>query len=84
MRVCVLSALVLVCALACTDSREQQTSLATGPAAPTLTMRTLPKGASTICVASVRQRDDMLAKPQSKTAPADRAALDALIDDVCQ
>ena len=78
------SALALLCLVACTDDRQQQTSLATAPAAPSLTMRTLPKDASTICVASVRQRDALIAKPKTKTAASDRLALDALIDDVCR
>jgi hypothetical protein len=45
-----------------------------------LTLRNLPVGSSTICVATVRKRDQLLAK--SITAP--HAALDATIDDVCQ
>ena len=81
-RFVVLGAL-LVLAAACTDdkkSRLQRSSLITGPSKPTLTLRNLPTGASTICVATVRKRDQLLAK--NPTAP--HAALDATIDDVCQ
>jgi hypothetical protein len=35
-------------------------------------------------VASVRQRDALIAKPKTKTAAQDRLALDVLIDDVCR
>jgi hypothetical protein len=46
-------------------------------------MSTLPTDASTVCVASVRKRDQLLAKPGSTTS-TNLAALDAVIDDVCQ
>ena len=80
-RFVVLSAL-LVLAAACTDDKKnrQRSSLITGPSKPTLTLRNLPAGASTICVATVRKRDQLLAK--NSLAP--HAALDATIDDVCQ
>jgi len=81
-RFVVLGAL-LVLAAACTDdkkNRQQRSSLITGPSKPMLTLRNLPVGSSTICVATVRKRDQLLAK--SITAP--HAALDATIDDVCQ
>jgi hypothetical protein len=80
-RFVVLGAL-LVLAAACTDDKKnrQHSSLITGPAKPTLTLRNLPANASTICVATVRKRDQLLAK----NASAPHAALDATIDDVCQ
>jgi hypothetical protein len=80
-RFVVLGAL-LVLAAACTDDKKnrQRSSLITGPSKPTLTLRNLPAGSSTICVASVRKRDQLLVKNPS----APHAALDATIDDVCQ
>ena len=80
-RFVVLGAL-LVLASACTDDKKsrQRSSLITGPSKPTLTLRNLPAGSSTICVASVRKRDQLLAKNPT----ALHAALDATIDDVCQ
>ena len=76
---------VMLCLVAgCRDDHPSDSSLVTAPPQPALTMRTLPKDASTICVASVRQRDALIAKPKAKTAMQDRLALDALIDDVCR
>ena len=46
-------------------------------------MRTLPKDASTICVANVRQRDQLSAKPQTAATSRTITALGAVIDDVC-
>ena len=74
---------LLVLAAACTDDKkhnQRSSGLITGPSKPTLTLRNLPAGSSTICVASVRKRDQLLAKNSS----APHAALDATIDDVCQ
>jgi len=80
-RFVVLGAL-LVLAAACTDDKKnrQRSSLITGPSKPTLTLRNLPANSSTICVATVRRRDQLLAKNSS----APHAALDATIDDVCE
>ena len=81
-RFVVLGAL-LVLAAACTDdkkNRQARSSLITGPSKPALTLRNLPASSSTICVATVRKRDQLLAK----NASAPHAALDATIDDVCQ
>ena len=81
-RFVVLGAL-LVLAAACTDdkkNRQQRSSLLTGPSKPVLSLRNLPAGSSTICVASVRKRDQLLAKNPT----ALHAALDATIDDICQ
>ena len=80
-RFVVLGAL-LVLAAACTDDKKnrQRSSLITGPSKPTLTLRNLPANSSTICVATVRRRDQLLAK----NASAPHAALDATIDDVCE
>jgi hypothetical protein len=46
-------------------------------------MRTLPIDASTICVANVRQRDQLSAKPQTAATSRTIIALGAVIDDVC-
>jgi hypothetical protein len=78
-------ALGLICvAVACTDDHpSKSSSLVTAPAKPALTMSTLPSNASTVCVATVRQRDQLIAKPAAGGA-ADLDALNAVIDDVCQ
>lgn len=78
-----LAAASLLLFAACTDDRSQQVDLSTAPPQPALTMKTLPKGASTICVASVRQRDAALAKPAKARASLDLTSLNALIEDVC-
>jgi uncharacterized lipoprotein YajG len=78
-----LAAASLLLFAACTDDRSRQVDLSTAPPQPALTMKTLPKGASTICVASVRQRDAALAKPAKARASLDLTSLDALIEDVC-
>jgi hypothetical protein len=76
---------ILCLAAACNnDDRPVKSALVTAPARPALTMSTLPSDASTVCVASVRQRDQLLAKPQGSTTSTNLAALDAVIDDVCQ
>jgi uncharacterized lipoprotein YajG len=84
MSVRMLAAVPLLVFAACTDDRSRQVDLSTAPPQPSLTMKTLPKGASTICVASVRQRDAALAKPAKVRASLDLTSLDALIDDVCR
>jgi hypothetical protein len=71
-------------AAACQDDKPLRSGLVTAPSKPALTMSTLPSDASTVCVASVRQRDQLLAKPQGGAGPTSIAALDAVIDDVCQ
>jgi len=78
------TAALLCLAAACTDDRPVKAPLVTAPPRPALTMSTLPSDASTVCVASVRQRDQLLAKPQSSARTTNLAALDAVIDDVCQ
>jgi hypothetical protein len=76
---------MLCLAAACTnDDRPVKSALVTAPPRPALTMSTLPHDASTVCVASVRQRDQLRAKPQASTTSTNLAALDAVIDDVCQ
>jgi hypothetical protein len=75
---------LLCLAAACTDDHAtKSSSLVTAPSKPALTMSTLPNDASTVCVASVRQRDQLLAKPAAASA-TDVSALNAVIDDVCQ
>ena len=78
------AAVGLLClAAACHDDRPMKSALVTAPTRPALTMSTLPSDASTVCVASVRQRDQLLAKPGTAGA-ANVDALNAVIDDVCQ
>jgi hypothetical protein len=72
---------LIVVAVACTDEHPaRRSSLVTAPGGPALTLKTLPANASTVCVASVRKRDQLLAK----TPTANHAALDAAIEDICQ
>ena len=80
-RLVVLGALLMLAA-ACTDETKnrQRSSLMTGPSKPALTLRNLPPGSSTICVATVRKRDPL----RAQNAAAPHAALDATIDDVCE
>ena len=78
------SALLVVAAVACTDDKPAKSGLVTAPQRPALTLTTLPKDASTICVANVRQRDALLANPKTTADSPDLAALTAVIDDVCQ
>jgi hypothetical protein len=85
MRYQLAAAVGLIClATACTDDHpNKSSSLVTAPSKPALTMSNLPGDASTVCVASVRQRDQFLAKPGTAGA-ANLDALNAVIDDVCQ
>ena len=77
-------AIGLLClATACKDDRPLRPSLVTAPTRPALTMSTLPSDASTVCAASVRKRDALVAKPGT-AGSADLSALNAVIDDVCQ
>ncbi|HSQ33057.1 MAG TPA: hypothetical protein VLN49_24555 [Gemmatimonadaceae bacterium] len=79
------SAAVLTLAAACTDDRPNtKSALTTAPQRPALTMSTLSKDASTVCVASVRQRDLLIANPKTTADSPDLAALNAVVDDVCQ
>jgi hypothetical protein len=76
----------LIClATSCTGDHPatKSASLLTAPSKPALTMSNLPSDASTVCVATVRQRDQLIAKPAAGGA-ADLDALNAVIDDVCQ
>jgi len=71
----------LALAVACSDEKPSQRSTdLTSPKAPRLTLKNLPANASTICIANVRKRDEVLLK----NAAANHDALDAAIDDVCQ
>lgn len=76
------TAAVLCLAAGCRDQR-QNPLLDTAPPQPALTMRTLPRNASTICVANVRQRDQLLSQSQTAATTRTIAALGAVIDDVC-
>ena len=78
------TAMLLLVAAACTDDKPAKSGLVTAPQRPALTMTTLPKDASTVCVANVRQRDALLSNPKTTSNSPDLAALNAVIDDVCQ
>jgi len=77
------TAAVLCLATGCRDDNRHSSLLVTAPPQPALTMRTLPQGASSICIANVRQRDQLLAQPQSAATSRQITALGAVIDDVC-
>ena len=84
MRFAIASTATVLCLVAgCRDDHRQSSLLATAPPQPALTMRTLPKDASTICAANVRQRDQLLATPQTAATSRTIIALGAVIDDVC-
>ena len=84
MRFAIASTAALLClAAGCRDDNRQSSPLFTAAPQPALTMRTLPKDASTICVANVRQRDQLSAKPQTAATSRTIIALGAVIDDVC-
>lgn len=78
------TAALLFAAVACTDDKPARSGLVTAPPRPALTLTTLPKDASTVCVASVRQRDALLRNPKTTSASPDLAVLNSVIDDVCQ
>lgn len=79
------AAALLTLAAGCTDERPNAKSgLVTAPPRPALTMTTLPKDAPTVCVSSVRQRDLLLANPKTTADSPNLAALNSVIDDVCQ
>lgn len=85
MRPAIAGAAAILCLVAaCRDDHRLNPASVTAPPQPALTMRTLPKGASTICIANVRQRDQLLAKPQTAASSRKIIALGAVIDDVCQ
>jgi hypothetical protein len=77
------AAALLCLAAGCRDDNRQSSLPVTAPPQPALTMRTLPINASTICVANVRQRDQLSAKPQTAATSRTIIALGAVIDDVC-
>lgn len=76
-------AAMLLLVAGCQDDHRQNTLLVTAPPPPPLTMRTLPSDASTICMANVRQRDQLSAKPQTAATSRKIIALGVVIDDVC-
>jgi hypothetical protein len=69
---------------ACSDQPLDRVST-TAPGKPHLTMSALPGDASKVCVANVRARDELLAKPATDvTNRQDKLdALDVVIDDTC-
>jgi hypothetical protein len=79
-------AVITLCfAVACKDDRPARSHSLTAPERPGLTLKTLPKDAPTICVASVGHRDRLLAIKNPTAATArDLNSLNAVIDDVCQ
>jgi len=85
MRLAIAGFAAIVCvAVACRDDNQLNSANLTSPPKPVLTVKTLPKDASTICVANVRQRDQLLAKPQTAVTSRRITALGAVIDDVCK
>ena len=79
----VLAALVL--AAACSDDRPVEKTNLTSPTRPHLTMSSLPSDASTVCVAAVKERDQLLA-PSTRAGTSSQTridALDALVEDTC-
>lgn len=79
-----MAAALLLAGVACTDDKPAKSGLVTAPQRPALTLTTLSKDASTVCVANVRHRDALLANPKTTSDSPDLAALNAVIDDVCQ
>ena len=74
---------VLVASLSCTDKHTEKTNL-TSPTRSRLSMSTLPAGASTVCVAAVKDRDQLVASPATAAEKQTRMdALDALVEDTC-
>jgi len=78
------TAALLLAGVACTDDKPANSGLVTAPQRPALTMTTLSKDASTVCVANVRQRDALLANPKTTSDSPELTALNSVIDDVCQ
>ena len=88
-------AVALAAAAACTDDEPQNAQPALSePPAPILTAKNIPADAPSVCVATVRQRDVVLAAvgapngvgPStvlSARQRSDLAALDAMVADVC-
>ena len=76
---------ILVLAAACTDDKVVEKTHVTSPTRPRLTMSSLPGGASTVCTAAVKERDDLLVSVgrASESAKTRVLALDALVDDTC-
>ena len=83
MRFAIACTAMLCLATGCRDDNRQSSVFVTDTPRPSLTMRTLPQSASTICVANVRQRDQLLAQPQTAAMSRQVIALGAVIDDVC-
>ena len=87
---------VVALVAACSDDPSRKAEPAPSePPAPVLTAKMLPPTASSVCVASVRQRDGILAAVGAPTGVsattvlsakqrADLGALDEMIDDVCK
>jgi hypothetical protein len=73
----------LVASVSCTDKQAEKTNL-TSPTRARLSMSTLPTGASTVCVAAVKERDGLVASSATADMKQTRMdALDALVDDTC-
>ena len=77
-----LTVTAVVLAAACTDKPVERSGI-TAPGKLRLTMSSLPGNASTVCVANVRARDALLARPVGDAQQAKLEALDVVIDDTC-
>ena len=74
---------VVAASVSCTDKQTEKTNL-TSPTHSRLSVATLPAGASTVCVAAVKERDQLVASSASAAMKQSRMdALDALVDDTC-
>jgi hypothetical protein len=83
-RPALLACVVLMSLAACTDKHVDQANM-TAPSHTRLTTASLPSDASTVCVAAVKERDQLLA-PSTKTSESVQTridALDALVEDTC-
>jgi hypothetical protein len=82
-RITPLTLSVVLAAAACTDAPVER-SATTAPGKARLTMSSLPAHASTVCVANVRARDEIVASSAAiDNRQAKLDALDVVIDDTC-
>jgi len=79
-----LAVIALVVAAGCAE-RPNEKSTTTAPPRSRLTVGTLPANASTVCVAAVKERDQLLAGGNDGATPQQERvkALDAVVDDTC-
>jgi hypothetical protein len=74
--------LVLLIVAGCSDDKPVSSPMMTAPKAARLSLKSLPKDASSVCRANVASRDELLAKGDSGIE-AQLNALDNVINDVC-